>query len=531
MISRRHFLTTTAGLAVAAGLPLPAFAQATPKRGGTLTATWGGFEPQALFVPPGGGSSPYFTSTKILERLLRLDAKLNFQPVLALDVTPAADFKSYTIKLRPNVTWHDGKPFTADDVVFNALSYWKPISAGLALKALTGAEAVDPLTVKLTFNTTVPEFFLKSVLSGKAGLVIPKHIYDGKELLTNPANNSPVGTGPWKVKEWVRGSHVELSRNEAYWDAGKPYVDRLVIRWWRDPASRSAAFEAGQLDIGCFNPIPVPDIKRLEASKKFVSTTQGYENSAWIASVEFNSRRDITKNVAVRQALMHAIDREFIGDTIFFGLAKAATGFIPSSNSLFYTKDVEQYPFDPELAAKKLDAAGYPLKGKTRFKLSVVSAGWFEENVKMGQYLKQALEDVGVEVDLAIPDRATSLKRIYGDYDYDIAISNNSGPVELVPYWTQFVTSDGIVKGAAFRNANGHADPKLDAIVESLATNVDPVKRKALAVEFQQVVAKELPITALVDIQSVTVARADVRDHSQDADFMGESWSRVWLDR
>ncbi|WP_029002542.1 ABC transporter substrate-binding protein [Azorhizobium doebereinerae] len=531
MISRRDFLTTTAGFALASSLPLPALAQATPKRGGTLTGTWGGFEPQALFVPPGGGSSPYFTSTKILERLLRLDGALNFQPVLALEVTPAADFKSYIVKLRPNVTWHDGKPFTADDVVFNALSYWKPVSAGLALKALTGAEAVDPLTVKLTFNTTVPEFFLKSVLAGKSGLVIPKHIYDGKELLTNPANNAPIGTGPFKVKEWVRGSHVEMTRNEAYWDAGRPYIDRLVIRWWRDPASRSAAFEAGQLDIGCFNPIPVPDIKRLEATKKFVSTTKGYENSAWVATVEFNSRRDIVKNVAVRQALMHAIDREFIGDTIFFGLATPSTGFIPASNTLFYTKDVEQYPFDPKLAAKKLDAAGFPLKGKSRFKLSVVSAGWFEENVKMGQYLKQALEDVGVEVDLAIPDRATSLKRIYSDYEYDIAISNNSGPIELVPNWTQFVTTDGIVKGAAFRNANGNSDPKLDALVEQLTTQTDPAKRKALAVEFQQGVAKALPITSLVDIGSVTIARADVRDHSQDADFMGESWSRVWLDR
>ncbi|MGA7809517.1 ABC transporter substrate-binding protein, partial [Bradyrhizobium sp.] len=250
-VSRRDFLLTTAGAALVARLPSTArAATAAPKRGGMLIASWGGFEPQALFVPAGGGSSPYFTSTKVHERLLRLNVDLKFEPVLALDIKPAEDFQSYTIKLRENVTWHDGKPFTADDVVYNAMEYWKPISAGVSLDALVGAEAVDAHTTVLKFKAPVPEFFFKSVLAGKAGLLIPKHIYAGSNIITNPINNTPVGTGPFKVKEWVRGSHVEYVKNESYWNPGMPYLDRLVIRWWRDPASRSAAFEAGQLDIG-----------------------------------------------------------------------------------------------------------------------------------------------------------------------------------------------------------------------------------------------------------------------------------------
>src|SRR5713226_4133544 len=119
-LSRRNFLAATAGMA-ASTLRLASASAATPKRGGTLVATWGGFEPQALFVPPGGGSSPYFTSTKVIERLLKLTVDLKFEPVLATEVTPAEDFRSYRIKLRENVTWHDGEPFTADDVVFSAL--------------------------------------------------------------------------------------------------------------------------------------------------------------------------------------------------------------------------------------------------------------------------------------------------------------------------------------------------------------------------------------------------------------------------
>lgn len=530
-LSRRDFLTTAVAGAAATSLSLPRAAAATPKRGGTLTATWGGFEPQALFVPPGGGSSPYFTSTKVLERLLKLTVDLKFEPVLATEVTPAADFRSYTIKLRENASWHDGTPFTADDVVFSALEYWKPISAGISLNALTAVEALDKRTVVIKFNAPVPDFFLRSLLSGKSTLVIPKHVYAGKNILTHPVNNAPIGTGPFKVKEWVRGSHVEYLRNEKYWDEALPYLDRLVIRWWRDPASRSAAFEAGQLDIATFNPIPAPDIPRLTATKKFVAEGKGYSNSAWITTIEFNMRRDVTKNRAVRQALLHAIDRQFIADTVFFGRAQPSTGAIHVSNPLFFSKDVQAYPFDPKLAAKLLDAAGYPVKGGGRFTVSLVSAGWFEENVKIGQYLKQAFEDVDVTVNLTIPDRATSLKRIYTDYDFDIAVSNNSGSIELIPGTTVFYTTDGIVKGAAFRNASGFSDPRVDELVAKIAVETDQPKRVALVHAFNQLVTAEAPNLPMVDLEPVTIARADVRNHSTTADFMGESWADLWLDR
>jgi peptide/nickel transport system substrate-binding protein len=530
--SRRDFLLTTASAALASRFPAPALAATeTPKRGGTLVATWGGFEPQSLFVPAGGGSSPYFTSTKVHERLLRLTADLKFEPVLATDIKAAEDFRSYTIKLRENVTWHDGKPFTADDLVFNAMEYWKPISAGVSLDALVGAEAVDAHTALLKFKAPVPEFFLKSVLSGKAGLLIPKHVYSGSNIITNPINNRPVGTGPFKVKEWVRGSHVEYVRNENYWAPSMPYLDRLVIRWWRDPASRSAAFEAGQLDIGTFNPVPMPDIARLTESKKFVAETKGYSNSAWVTTIEFNQRREIFKNREVRQALMCGIDRQFISDTVFFGRAHPSIGVIASSNSLFFTKEVRDYPFDAAKAAKMLDAAGYPVKSGSRFSLNLVSAGWFEENDKIGQYLKQAFEDLDIKVDLVVPDRATSLKRIYTDYDYDVAVSNNSASIEPIPQVTQFYTTDGIVKGAAFRNATGYSNPKLDEIVTAMAVETDDKKRVALVQQFDKLATNDAPMLPMVDLDSVTIARADVRNHSLTADFMGESWAEVWLDR
>ena len=178
-----------------------------------------------------------------------------------------------------------------------------------------------------------------------------------------------------------------------------------------------------------------------------------------------------------------------------------------------------------------LDAAGYPSKSGSRFNLSLVSAGWFEENIKIGQYIKQAFEDVDITVDLTVPDRATSLKRIYTDYDYDVAISNNSGSIELIPGTTQCYTTDGIVKGAAFRNATGYSNPKLDEIVARMTVETDEPRRIALAKDFDRLASVEAPLLPMVDLEAVTIARADVRNHSMTADFMGESWAEIWLDR
>ncbi|WP_159994684.1 ABC transporter substrate-binding protein [Roseomonas sp. 18066] len=524
-ISRRGLLAASTAL-----LALPVQAQTAPRRGGQVTATWGGLEPQALFVPGGGGSSPFMTSTKVLERLLAFTADLRFEPVLATEIQPAEDFLQYRILLRQGVTWHDGRPFTAEDVVFTVTQLWKPIALGVALKALASAEADGPHAVVLRFSSPVPEFFLRSTLASQFAQVIPKHLYEGRDIITNPVNNKPVGTGPWVVKEWVRGSHVEYARNDKYWDAGKPYLDRLFIRWWRDPASRAAAFEAGALDLGLSNPVPPPEIDRLTRTGRFEASSDGYQTASWCSTIEFNQRRDHVKRREVRQALLHGIDRQFIADTVYYGRARPGVSPIHSSNALFFSGDVPRYDFDPKKAAALLDQAGLPRRRGGRFSLSLVSAGWFEENVKIGQYVKQALEDLDIEVTLAVPDRATSLKRIYSDYDYDIAISNYTAPIEPVPVITQYFTSDGIVKGAAFRNATGFSDPAMDAIVQQFAGETSEAARKGLARDFARLATTELPHTPLVEFDSFTVARKGLRNHSRYGNQIGESWADLWVE-
>lgn len=505
-------------------------AQGTPRKGGTLVATWGGGEPQACYVPAGGGSSPTFSSSKLFERLAKRTMGGGFEGVLAESWKPSEDFKSYTIKIRKGVKFHDGKDMTVDDVVFSIGEIWKKYAAASALTDFVGVEAPDADTVVVRYKSPTPEFFFASTLCGIVAYIVPKHIYAGSDPVTNPANNAPIATGPWKFKEWVRGSHFEYVKNEAYWNKEAPHLDRLIIRYVRDPAGRAAAMEAGDIHIGVFNPIAPPDIKRLTATGKFVATSKGYEEAVWSSTLECNMRNPTFAKREVRQAMFHAVNRDFIAKTVFYGYARPGTSPIYSPNKAFFTADTYKTNFDPKKAAALLDAAGFPKKadGK-RFTLNLLAAGWFPENGKIGAYVKQALEDVGIGINLTVPDRPTSIKRIYTDYDFDLALSNQSNPSEPVPSTTQYFTTDGILKGVPFRNASGYSNPDVDALVARIKVETDPAKRKALVVDFQKIVTQEAPLLPLVELESITVASTKVQNHSNDPNFLAASWGDLWL--
>ena len=161
--------------------------------------------------------------------------------------------------------------------------------------------------------------------------------------------------------------------------------------------------------------------------------------------------------------------------------------------------------------------------------VNLLAAGWFAENGKIGAIVKQGLEDVGVSVNLTVPDRPTSIKRIYTDYDFDLAISNQATPSEPVPSTTQYYTTDGIKKGVPFRNASGFSSPEMDAVVDKIKVETDPVKRKALVVEFQKLATFEANNLPLLELETITVASSKVQNHSNDPNYLAATWYDIWV--
>ncbi len=535
-LSRRLFNAgaLSAGLLASAGRR--AHAQEPPRAGGTLVATWGGLdgsgaEPQAIYVPSGGGPAPTLTASKVLERLARrgIDSGA-FVGVLAEGWRSGPEFRSYVIRVRKGVAFHDGREMTAEDVAFSIAEIWKKHALPEAMADVTGVEATDRHTVTVTLNRPMPPFAFSTLLCNSGAYVVPKHVYAGRDPLTHPANDAPVGTGPYRFERRVRGSTISFVRNEHYWQRGLPYLDGLILRYLADPADRAAALEAGEIQLGLLNAVTTADARRLAAMKAFVVTPRGYEEPVWATTLECNTRRPPLATREVRQAIFHAIDRGFIARSIFQGRARAGIGPIFAAAKMLATGDAHRYDFSPSKAQTLLDAAGHPKKdGGKRFSLEVVVADWLPENAKVGAYLKQTLEEIGIAIDLSVVDRPTALRRIYTDYDFDLAVSNQSNPDEPVPWTTLYYTTEGIQKGMPFRNASGYSNPELDALAEQLKIEIDVFKRRELMGDFQRIVTRDAPLLPLVEHAPVTVASARLQNHSSDPNFLAASWHDLWL--
>lgn len=347
MKSKTWFSLSIGALILAAALPATqALAQT---KGGTLNMIVQP-EPPVIVTAINQQGPTQFVAGKIYESLLTYTTDLKPQPGLAKSWEASSDGLTYTFHLQDNVKWHDGKPFTADDVVFT-LSDMLPKTHARARvilnKFVDSVQATDPKTVVIKLKSPFPAFML--MFEPGFAPMMPKHIYAGTDYMTNPANQKPIGTGPFVFKEWKRGEYIKLARNPDYWKPGKPYLDELVFNVIPDAASRAVAFERGSVDVLRGGDVDNVDIKRLRALPKVEYTTAGWEMFSPQAYLIFNMRKPPFDNLKVRQAVMAAINRNMVVNNIFFGLGKVSTSpFV--TTEMFYDKNMPPMPFDMKKA-------------------------------------------------------------------------------------------------------------------------------------------------------------------------------------
>lgn len=523
--SRRAFV---AGGAAASFLAHDARAQ-SPRRGGVLTVAQT-TEPPMLCSAFNSSTYIGLISAKVMEGLVTFDDKQQPLPLLATSWTTSPDGLIYTFKLREGVSWHDGKPFSASDVVFSAREIWAKLHprSTVTWASLKSVEAPDDKTVVFTFARPIP--FLMSMLGSWEGQIVPRHVYEGTDIRANPANNAPIGTGPFVFKEWQRGQFVRLARNPGYWQPGRPYLDEVIVRMMPDAGARAAAFEVGEVMLGFFTPLPLSDLKRISALPQIGVETKGYEMFAPMHLCEVNLRNPNLKDKRVRQAIMHAIDRRFILQNIYFGYGKIATGPIPSTSPFYTQEGVPQYPFDIARANALLDEAGLKRgAGNVRFKLTheLIPSPEFS---RTAEYIKQSLGRVGIEVEIRASDLGTLLRRVYTDYDFALdqnflyMLPDPSAGVQRLYY------GPNIRQGVAFANASGFSDPRLDKVWEDALVETDLGKRRALFADAQRTIQTELPILNLFEMAFTTVYNRRVHNHTIGADGAYGSFAELWVE-
>lgn len=520
-------LTTVASLGTAA----------EPKRGGTLTFTFQP-EPSALSTLATTATPTALVSTKIFESLLEFKGpELTPLPGLAESWTVSPDGKTITFKLRGDVKWHDGKPFTSEDVKFTVEKLVKPFhSRGkIYFGELAGVDTPDARTVVFRLNKPVP-YFLKAFQPTETPM-LPKHILgsldlsDAKNVRQSEFMQNPVGTGPFMLKEWKKGSHVILVRNPNYWKKDRPYLDQVVFRAIPDGAARSIALETGEIDLAPMNTIPQADIARLAKLNNIQLSNEGAEGLGPILWLEMNLREKPLSDVRVRKAISLAIDRKKVVDVMWYGQGQPARGPIVASNPTYFDKSLKPFEYSLEKANKLLDEAGYP-RGPNgiRFKMTQHFTPYGESFVRLAEYTKNELRKIGIEAETQSADLGGWLKAVYGDWSFQMtnnSTHNYSDP--SIGVQRAFVSSS-IQKGASFTNSMGYRNDRVDQLFAQTSIEMDPEKRKAQFAEIQKILADELPVIFLADIYYSHLYNKRVHGLITNGISMYSNWDSVWVD-
>lgn len=473
---------------------------------------------------------------KIYDGLFDYDNDLNIVPALAESYEVSTDGKTVTFNLRQGVSWHDGEPFTSADVQFTVMEVLKKVHprGPNSFREVTSIDTPDAHTA--IFNLENPAPYMLRALSGYESPIVPKHLLEGQDPRSAPLANNPVGTGAYKFVEWKKGQYVRLDKNENYWRPGLPYLDRIVGRFIPDASTRTAAMENGEVMYGAYGAIPNIDAVRLRDMDGISVTTDGYSMINPMSLIEFDTTEAPFDNPAIRQAISMALDREFLIENIWFGYGKPATSALSTNFSAtgLYKEGLPNYPANADIEAAKalLDEAGFkPDSDGVRAKAVLDLIPYGEDWRRAGEYMKQALGDVGIELELRYEDVPTWLKRVYADYDFAMNVNYFYQLPDPVLGVHRHYGTDQIRQGTHFVNSTRYSNPKLDSLLAAGAMEADAAKRSEIYGDIQKILAEDMPVVNLFEMQFLTVYNDKLKDHATSALGAYGPFERAWLDQ
>ena len=408
------------------------------------------------------------------------------------------DKKVYTFYLRKDLKWHDGKKVTADDVVYS-LNYIKdPKTSAPSLKVyykdVKKMEKVDDYTVRCHY--TKPYFLALSFCGGI--YILPKHILENvKDHATAAFARAPMGNGPYKFKKWVTNTKVVLERNEDYWDK-KPAFKKISFEIIADQAVALQVLKKGNLDLVSLREIQW--VKQTQ-SQKFKENFKKYSYPKAVYSyLGWNMRKPFFKDVKVRKAMTHLVDRLEIGRTIKYGLSQMVTGpFFHHSKQ--YNSKIQPLPFSPKKAKELLTEAGWIDrdgdgildKDGVKFEFTILYPSGSKFAERFSTIFKEELKKLGVAVNIQRMEWAAFLtelyKRNYGMVPLAWGSSFESDPYQL---WH---SSQADISNSS--NHVGYKNKKVDRLIEKARQEFDEEKRNQMYKEFHKIIHNDQPYTFL----------------------------------
>ncbi len=511
--------TSAAPAATSAGsVPTTAPAAGTPKKGGILT--WGEDVAQGNLIPFGGISQGQVEATEFLyDSLVEWDKDLLVKPALAISwETP--DDKTWIWHLRPGAKWHDGTDVTADDVKYSIELQKAPPAPGVAnsfYPKIDHVEVVDKMTAK--FVMTGPDPTVLGYLAwARYSRIIPKGFYDKNNPLT-----SGIGSGPFKLKEYVDNDRTVNVRNENFWKPGLPYLDGITLKVLTDENARVAALRAGQID-GCN---VSPDTAKALANDPNIEVHKGQYSSPHVLQFTIKGDGKPWNKKEVRLAMSKAINRQTIIDNVYAGQA-VLTGPVPPGYGDWFIKSEELAAgaFKQDIAGAKqlLATAGFP----NGFDITLHTISAPADHVQQAEIIKEQLKAIGINVNV-VPEELASIAKRVGDGSFDFLKTARGMRPDVTGFVNDFGRPDA---GSAKFWFPGWKNAELSDLFEKMAVNLDQPSRHTQARRIQDIVLnEEAPHIYLVQNLKFQAVRKYVKGHYVSFTTFNVPLREAWLDK
>lgn len=407
---------------------------------------------------------------------------------------------TYTFHLAEGVTWHDGEPFTAEDVKFTIEAIMDPENGS---ENAPNYEDVEEITVvddtTITFQLDAPNV---AFLDYMTMAVLPKHLLEGENMQESDFFRNPVGTGPYRLESWDEAQAITLVKNENYFK-GEPEIDRIIFKIVPDDNAKALQMEAGELDLALLTPKDAQLFADREGYTCYDMKTSDYRG------ILFNFWNEYwTKNRDLIPAVCYGIDRQAIIDAVILGQGMAAYG--PLQRNIYNNEEVEHYDYNPEKAREILESAGcvmgedgfyYRDDEKVGFVISVGAGD--QVRVDISQAAAQQLREIGMDVTVEVPAKV--------DWGGQMAY--------LIGWGSPFDADDhtykvfGTDKGA---NYSGYSNALVDQYLTEARQSDDPEVRAEAYDKFQEELAKDPAFAFICYIDANYVAKSNIQGIAPD---------------
>jgi peptide/nickel transport system substrate-binding protein len=441
--------------------------------------------------------------------LVKYDKDFNIVPDLAESWEIKNQGRTILFHLRKNVLWHDGKPFTANDVMFSykiIIDPKTPTAYAEKYKEVKFARIIDDYTFEVNYDQP----FAPGLISWSLEM-LPEHLLKGRDIATTPLSRAPVGTGPYRFKSWKTGDRIVLEAFDKYYE-GRPYISAMVFRVIPDQATQFMELKAQNIDMMGLTPLQyirqtgTSDFKKNYTKYKYLADGYTY--------LGFNQRRPPFNDKRVRQAIAYAIDKNEIIKGVLMGLGMESTGpYKPGT--VWYNAKVRKYPFDPAKSMQLLREAGYTDtnrdgivdKNGKAFEITIITNQGNSLREKTAQIIQQRLGRIGIKVNIRIIEWTSFIKEFVDRYNFDAIILgfNILQDPDCQAVWHSSNAVPGNLNLASFKNA------EVDLLIDAGRHTFDEKKRKVSYDRIQEILAEEQPFVFLYIPYSLPIVSSRIQ--------------------